>query len=213
MARYQRRERHDPRYCYQLFRRALAQRDEEAWAAVYEQYCRLVNRWLGHVPGDPDALVNQVFTRFWKVVHPDRFDEFSSLGAILAYLKRCAQSIAIDARRQEERKQAKEARLFQMHQAAEEQSSSIECVLDKIVSGQVYEHVMKRLNSTQESLAFRASFEWGLKPAEIAKRWTAVFANAQEVSRIKERVLRRLRRDSELIEWLEMTGMDGVESV
>jgi RNA polymerase sigma factor (sigma-70 family) len=213
MARYQRRERYDPHYCYELFRYALVYRDEEAWAAIYNQYCRLVNRWLGHVPGDPEALVNQVFTRFWRVIPSDRFGDFSSLGAILAYLKRCAQSVAIDARRREERRHVKEAALIQVRQVTGEQSSSIECVLDEIMKEQMYEHVMKHLNGTQERLAFRASFEWELKPAEIAERWTAVFSSAQEVSRVKERILRRLRRDMELAELLGMASVDSVGSV
>jgi DNA-directed RNA polymerase specialized sigma24 family protein len=211
MARYQSRLDHDPRFCYELFRRALVLQCEEAWTAIYDQYHRLVRRWLGHASSDEDVLANQVFVRFWKAVSPDRFADFPSLGAILAYLKRCAQSVAIDARRREERKQVKEAALFQMRQMTE--SPSTEYVLDEIVSEQLYEHVTKSLNGRQESLAFRASFEWGLKPAEIAERWTSVFASAQDVSRIKERILRRLRRDTELVEWLGMRSVDGVESV
>ena len=52
MARYKRRQRSDPRYCYELFRCALAEGDEEAWAAIYSQYHGLVRCWLGNAPGD-----------------------------------------------------------------------------------------------------------------------------------------------------------------
>jgi DNA-directed RNA polymerase specialized sigma24 family protein len=213
MARFQRREPHDPRYCYELFRCALVQRDEEAWAAVYNQYRRLVNHWLGHVPGDLEALVNQAFTRFWRALSPDRFSGFPSLDAILAYLKRCAQGVAIDARRQEERRQAKEAAFLQMRQVAAERGagSSMVQALDRIVSEQLYEYVTGRLDGTQESVVFRASFEWGLGPAEIAERWADVFTCAREVSRVKERILRRLRRDRGLTELLGMESADGVE--
>ncbi|MBN1811361.1 MAG: sigma-70 family RNA polymerase sigma factor [Anaerolineae bacterium] len=214
MARYQRRERHDPRCCYELFRRALVQRDDEAWTAIYGQYHRLVNHWLGHVPSDVDALVNQVFVRFWSALSPDRFSDFPSLDAILAYLKRCAQGVAFDARRREERRWAREAALFQVQQvtAAGEMISSTTLALDEIISEQLYEYVMERLNGTQESIAFRASFEWGLGPAEIAERWADVFSCAREVSRVKERILRRLRRDEGLVELLGMRNADGLES-
>jgi DNA-directed RNA polymerase specialized sigma24 family protein len=208
MARYQRRQDHDPRFCYELFRHALVQQSEEAWAAIYDQYHRLVKRWLGRASSDKDVLTNQVFARFWKAVTPDRFDAFPSLGAILAYLKRCTQSVAIDANRKKERKRAAEAALLQARQTTGE-SSSMDRVLDEIVSERLYAHATKSLNGTQESLAFRASYEWGLKPAEIARRWTAVFADAREVSRVKERILRRLRRDQELFEQLGMTRGDG----
>jgi DNA-directed RNA polymerase specialized sigma24 family protein len=213
MARYQRREPHDSRYCYELFRCALVQRDEGAWAAIYGQYRRLVNHWLGHVPGDLEALANQAFARFWSALPPHRFGDFPSLEAILAYLKRCAQGIAIDARRREERRQAREAAFLQMRQvAAEREASSFTArVLDGIVSEQLYEYVTGRLDGTQESVVFRASFEWGLGPAEIAERWADVFSCAREVSRVKERILRRLRRDRGLIELLGMESADGVE--
>jgi DNA-directed RNA polymerase specialized sigma24 family protein len=214
MARYRRRERHDPRRCYELFRRALVQRNEEAWTAIYDQYRQLVNHWLGHVPGDPEALVNQVFIRFWSALPPDRFTDFPSLDALLAYLKRCAQGVAIDARRQEERKRARETALLPMQQAAVSSgpSPSAEQVLDELASEQLYEYVTQRLNGAQESLVFRASFEWGLQPAQIADRWADVFTCVREVSRVKERILRRLRRDKRLAVLLGMECVDGVES-
>jgi RNA polymerase sigma factor (sigma-70 family) len=213
-ARYQRREHHDPRCCYELFRRALVQQDEEAWVAIYDQYRRLVKHWMGHVPGDVDALVNQTFARFWRALPPDRFKDFPSLDAILAYLRRCAQGMAIDARRREERRLARDVALSQMQQAAAagETISPTTQVLDEIVGEQLYGYVAERLNGKQESVAFRASFEWGLRPAEIAERWADIFSCAREVSRVKERILRRLRRDEELIELLEMRDGDGLQS-
>lgn len=211
MARYQRRERHDPRCCYELFRHALAHRNEEAWTAIYAQYSRLVSHWLGRTADDSGALVNQVFERFWRALSPDRFTEFSSLDAILAYLKRCAQCVAIDNARQQKQKRAKEAALLQIETLGKPETSS-DSVLDAIVSEQLLEHAVKCLNDSRESLAFRASFEWGLRPSEIADRWADIFASAQEVSRVKERVLRRLRRDEELIELFGITADDGVES-
>jgi DNA-directed RNA polymerase specialized sigma24 family protein len=211
MARYQRRERHDPRCCYELFRHALAHRNEEAWTAIYAQYCRLVSHWLGHAADDPGVLVNQVFERFWRALSPDRFAKFPSLDALLAYLKRCAQCVAIDNARQQEQKRAKEAALLQIETLRKPETSS-DSVLDVIASEQLFEHAAKCLNDSRESLAFRASFEWGLRPSEIADRWANVFASAQEVSRVKERVLRRLRRDEELIEMFGITASDGVES-
>lgn len=214
MARYRRREPHDPRCCYELFRRALEQRDEEAWTAIYDQYHRLVNHWLGHVPGDVDALINQAFTRFWGALSPDRFGDFPSLETVLAYLKRCAQGVAIDARRREEQRRARETALFPMHRvaAAGEMVLLTTQVLDEIASEQLYAYVTERLNDRQESVAFRASFEWGLRPAEIAERWADVFSCAREVSRVKERILRRLRRDEGLAELLGMGNADGLES-
>ncbi len=213
MTRYQRRQRYDPRCCYELFRCALAHRDEEAWAALYSQYHRLVRSWLANPPGDPDVLVNRAFERFWRALPPDRFADFPTLAKILEYLKRCAQSVAIDARRREERKQVEEVALARMQEVAvEARRGSSEQVLDEIISEQLYEQATECLKSPQERLVFRASFEWSLRPGMIAERWPSAFSDGREVSRIKERILRRLRRDEGLRTLLGMSGEDGGES-
>ena len=205
MARYRRGRFSDPRYCHELLRCALAERDEEAWAAVYSQYHGLVRCWLGDAPSDPDALVNEAFERLWQAIPPDRFAGFPTLGSILEYLKRCARCVAIDASRREERKQAEEAALARQHVLeAEEKRRPSEQVLDAIVGEQLIECAMGRLHSLEERLVFRASFEWDLRPGMIAERWPGMFASAREVSRIKERILRRLRRDEEIRALLEM---------
>jgi DNA-directed RNA polymerase specialized sigma24 family protein len=205
MARYRRGRFSDPRYCYELLRWALAEQDEEAWAAVYSQYHGLVRCWLGDAPGDPDALVNEAFERLWRAIPPDRSAEFPTLGSILEYLKRCARCVAIDARRREERKQAVEAALARLHVlGAGGKPSPSEQALDAIVSEQLIECAMERLHSLGERLVFRASFEWDLRPGMIAERWPGIFASAREVSRIKERILRRLRRDDGIRALLEM---------
>jgi DNA-directed RNA polymerase specialized sigma24 family protein len=204
MTRFRRRQRHDPRHCYELFRRALAQRDEEAWTAIYAQYHRLVRHWLRGAPGDPDALVNRAFGRLWKAISPDRFAGFPDLDRILAYLKRCAQCVALDARRQEEREEVEKRLLDGTHE-----EENIEQVLDQIVGEQLYARAMDRLSGLQEQIVFRATFEWDLKPGEIAHRWPDAFVTPREVSRVKERILRRLQRDETLHALLGMAEMAG----
>jgi hypothetical protein len=85
-------------------------------------------------------------------------------------------------------------------------------VLDEIISEQLYEQALECLNSAQEQLVFRASFEWDLRPGMIAEGWPNAFSDGREVSRIKERILRRLRRDEGLRTLLGMSGEDGGES-
>jgi DNA-directed RNA polymerase specialized sigma24 family protein len=214
MARFRRRQAHDPSPCYELFRRALVRRDEAAWAALYGQYHRLVRRWTGSAAGDADLLPNQAFERFWRAIPPDRFSEFPTLNKLLAYLKRCAQSVAIDAARKEERRQVREAALARRQElaAARSQASPLEGLLDRAAGEQVYEHVLGCLSGPQERLVFRASFEWNLKPRTIAERWPDLVGGAGQVYRIKERILRRLRRDAELRALLARRDGDGGET-
>lgn len=214
MAHYQRRQTYDPTHCYEIFRRALEHRDQDAWAAAYNQYHRLVRYQLGNAPGEPDALVNQVFARFWHAIPPERFAGFPTLDKLLAYLKRCAQSVAIDARRKEERRLVYESALETLEGKANSRmgASPMDDLLDEIVGAQVFEHARKCLSGHEERVVFRASLEWGLKPATIAERWPNLFANACEVSRVKERIFRRLHRDRELRTLLGMSDDDGGKS-
>jgi RNA polymerase sigma factor (sigma-70 family) len=202
MARFQRQKAHDSSSCYELFQRALRENDQEAWSALYGQYHRLVRSWLGNPPGDPDALVNEVFARLWRAIPAERFDKFPTLPALLAYLERCAKSLAIDEARREERRKRIIEELIRVRELTLAGSGSLEPmredVLEKAARDQLCEHILSRLKGRKERLVFRDSFERGLPPREIAKRRPDLFANAKEVSRVKECILGRLRRDDQL---------------
>jgi hypothetical protein len=86
----------------------------------------------------------------------------------------------------------------------EGRTPSVEEVLDNIAGQQLYEYVMGTLHGPQERLAFRASVEWDLKPRMVAQRWPDLFEDAREVSRIKERIYRRLQQDDKFRAMLGM---------
>lgn len=184
--------------CYELFRRAVADRDQAAWDALYSQYERLVRYWMGSGVQDLDALVSRAFARFWQALPAERFADFPSLDKVLAYLKKCAQTTAIDARRQAERRRLHEELVEEV--AGREvpgEPGGADQVLAQIATREMYDYMLGCLNGPEERLVFRASFEWHLSPREIAGRWPGVCSDAREVSRVKERICRRLRRDDE----------------
>jgi len=47
MERYRRREPHADHFGFELFRRAVVERSDAAWAALYAQYAETVRWWLG----------------------------------------------------------------------------------------------------------------------------------------------------------------------
>jgi DNA-directed RNA polymerase specialized sigma24 family protein len=202
MSRFQRRKTHDSSSCYELFRHALQKRDQEAWSALYGQYHRLVRSWLGSPPGNSGYLVNQVFRKFWQAIPAEQFDDFPTLGALLAYLKRCAKSVAADDIRREERQTRVRkgvARALELTTASNSSEEHVrERVLERVAQEHLHEQILSRLRGHKERLVFYDSYELGLRPREIAERWPDLFADAKEVSRVKERILRRLRRDAQL---------------
>lgn len=207
MAQYRCRQPHDAAACYALFRLALTERNQAAWAALYSQYAGLVRYWLGATPDDGDALVNRTFTHLWQAIPPDRFTDFPTLDHCLAFLERCAQHIAIDAWRAVERERLKEQALAQMQSVFPSLALENNPATSEIETLYVYIH--QRLNGTEEEIVFQTIFEWDLKPQSIAARWPDLFADARAVSRVKERFLRRLRRDVTLRQLLGLPPVDG----
>jgi hypothetical protein len=63
---------HDPRFCYELFRRAFVHGNEWAWHCVYERYHKLVLSWvMRHAlyPGlgeEADYFMNRAFEKMWQ---------------------------------------------------------------------------------------------------------------------------------------------------
>jgi hypothetical protein len=66
--------------------------------------------------------------------------------------------------------------------------------------------VQKQLKDKREELVVAASFMWSLAPRDICKRFPGEFESIDDVYRIKENVLARLRRNEELRSFLEVSG-------
>jgi hypothetical protein len=93
---------HETRFAYELFRRALAERDNAAWEYVYELFAPMVERWVRRSSAfersseGADYFEGAAFTRFWRAIGLERFPGFATLGALLLYLRRCAECVVID---------------------------------------------------------------------------------------------------------------------
>jgi DNA-directed RNA polymerase specialized sigma24 family protein len=90
---------------YELFRQAIVEQDADAWAAIAERYRRLFMRWISRCPSTDasgecyDHLADEALARAWRALSPERFDNFPSLAALLAYLRTCVVATIIDAAR------------------------------------------------------------------------------------------------------------------
>lgn len=186
-------------FCFELFRRALVERNAPAWAMICEQFHWLMFSWAqrNSTPaGDAEDIIQEAWAKFWRAVTPDIFNNFTGIGSVLGYLKRCVRSVRVDQTRaavREERLWAALAMLSREGDARLERD-----VLARAVHQQCLEHIYAQLTDAAERRVVYLSFALDLKPAEIASRYPEHFAAAREVSRIKERVLRRLGADPRL---------------
>ena len=196
-----RREASDPRFCFELFRRAIGQRDGRAWQAVYAQYQALVRGWVQQHTAfaasgeEAGYFVNRAFERMWAALGPQF--PFADLKQVLRYLQMCVHSVLLDHVR------------AAGHLTASAQVGLMEGLPSRSpsVEGQVMAAAQRRalwqaidelLNDANERTVLYASFVLGLTPRELCRSEPRRFPDVREVYRIKENVLARLRRDQRL---------------
>ncbi|MEW5987599.1 MAG: sigma-70 family RNA polymerase sigma factor [Chloroflexota bacterium] len=188
-------------YCFELFRRALQGSDEVAWAAIDHQYRPLVLTWVRQrAPdqADEEDLAQESFHHFWRSLSPHAphlGDRFAHVGHLLNYLKQCATTATLDYWRQTER----QARLQRTLELAESHEIVTRLTPEgdweqADLLGRLRAWVEAHVTDVQEKLVLSASFENGLSPADVARHYPQVFADAAEVRRVKERVLKRIGR-------------------
>ncbi len=207
--RFFHRQDHDPRFCYEIFRRALADRDEAAWEYVYQQYQPLVAGWVERhsyfqaLGEDKEYFVNWAFEKLWIVITPGKFDHFPDLKSILHYLQMCVHSVLTDSMRARERAVLIEDEAEAPENQAEPSKISLEDqVFRQALAEKLWAILQNKCLDERERLVAYASFVLGLKPAEIHEEYYGRFQDVKEVYRIKENYLARLKRDQEFIDFL-----------
>src|SRR5262247_3994627 len=89
-------------YGYELFRRAIVERDEDAWAEITVRYRRLLISWAGQCSAKleiaeyGDDIADQAIARAWRALAPAQFATFPNLAALLGYLRACVAAVVID---------------------------------------------------------------------------------------------------------------------
>lgn len=208
--RFFRRQPHAPCYCVELLRRAIVDGDPHAWSSVYQQYRPLVANWVRRhtdvatTGEDTDFFVNLAFARFWQSMTPDRFALSPDLQSLLRYLALCVHSAIVDHMRSREVTELAEplaATTLTDDEGGEVMDATVDIegeTLDAMQGGEVWEQIRRRLRGDKEELVCYYAYVVGLKPREIFAHFPAAFDSVDEVYAIKEKVLLRLRRDTEL---------------
>lgn len=204
--RFFQRQSHDPRYCFELFRRAFVGRDQRAWALVYSQYQPLVAGWVERHAAfsatgeEAQYFVNRAFEKMWNAVPPDRFAGFADLASLLRYLQVCVNSVLLDwVRRAELDSISLEDELLGKVYVAGGRGEGHN-PLAGLHRQELWTALAERLNDDRERRVIYGSFVLGLKPRELHRHFEGTFRDVLEIYRIKENVMARLRRDAEFCE-------------
>jgi DNA-directed RNA polymerase specialized sigma24 family protein len=202
--RFYRRQVYDPWFCFELYRRAIVGRCQQAWAYVYAQYQPQVESWIRRHSAFPSSgeelpyLVNCTFEKMWSALTPDKFAGFPSLSSLLRYLQMCVHSVLLDLVRAAERAGII-TELERADRIGETDSPALESqVLDRVERQAFWKAVSARLKNKKERRVVYGLYVLGLKPRELCARHPDLFRSASEVYRVRENVIARLRRDDEL---------------
>jgi len=204
-----RRQRDDPRYCFELFRRAIVGRSQQAWAHIYTQYRPLVVGWIDRHSAFSDSgeeiqyFVNRAFEKMWNALTPEKFLGFSDLKPLLRYLQVCVHSAILDqVRKAEVDVVSIDDETTAKVPWAEGQSSESQ-VLARVHRQELWQEINARLRNEQERKVVYGTFVLAFKPRELYAQFSETFRDVKEVYRVKENVIARLRRDAELQNFFE----------
>ena len=203
VCKYRRHEANDDRYCLEIFRRAVVQRNREAWNILYTQFYESVCLWFRRHPYREAALryeteknyVDDTFKRFWQWSSKQQGLEFSSLAAVLKALHLCLNSSILDTLRTYAR--SKEEPIPENGQA----DSGLFQAEDSYNQDDWWPIIASILANPRERRVIYLLYHCGLKPREIIQRCPGEFADEQEIYRLTRNGLERLRRNGDTLRW------------
>lgn len=197
------------RFCFELFRRAIADKSDQCWAALYGQYQKLVGHWLlefsksSQLPGDQtlEELIASAFASFWRAFTAEKLQQAEGLGSVLTYLKSCAATTVLQIRRKAARSLPAVAweELETETQVVSSSSANPEQqVLTTMNAQQLWSIVDKVCSDEREQIIARLSFVSDLKPVAILELHPQLFSGVEEIYTIRRNLKNRLLRNEAL---------------
>ena len=202
--RFFQKEEYDPRFCFELFKRAAGQNDQQAWSRLYHCYQPLVIGWVKRHTTFPLSgetaphFANLAFEKLWNSLDGGGIDRFDDLKSILKYLQLCVHSALIDHARAAELETVQlEVAEYEEHQT--NLASPVEdSVAQRRQADQLWQYLEQSLKDEQERAVVHATFVLGWKPGQIHQEYKRYFNDVSDVYRVKQNVLSRLRRDPKI---------------
>lgn len=199
-------------YGFELFRRAIEERNHLAWEALYQRHCRLIYSWIHTSVShrlskqEKEDLIQETWMKFYRNIIRGTVplsSKFQHVGALFNYLKKCVLTVIRDYQRRQakEDKLQKKLELDRSRLYSPPETVVLSRMSKQAKSNAVKKWIIRNVTDPQEKLIVTCSYQQGLTPREIVKRYPDQFHSVQKVYRIKERILKRARRSFELTIW------------
>src|SRR6476646_5631378 len=185
---------------YDLFRRAIEQRDADAWADISRHYRGLLMAWAaqssarGLIAEQPEDIADPAFARAWAALSSARFSAFPHIASLLAYLRTCVRATVIDHARD----QAGQQRAMQSIDSTGVSAAPEQMVLEELDRTELWRLIMHLTNNLQEQIIVRDCLIYALPPRAIQARHPDMFADVMHVYRVKRNLINRFQRNRAL---------------
>jgi DNA-directed RNA polymerase specialized sigma24 family protein len=186
--------------CYELFRRAIEQRDADAWADIAQHYRGLLAAWAAQSSAhsmsveQPSDIADQALARAWAALSSARFSAFPHIATLMAYLRTCVRATVID----QAREQASQLRAAQSLESTLESATPEQTVLQELDRTEIWRLIMEITSSPEERIIVRESLVYALPPRAIQARHPEMFADVADVYRVKRNLVNRFQRNHDL---------------
>ncbi len=188
---------HDTRYCFEMFRRAFVENNQDAYTFISKHYSSLVSRWarerlpFAHSEQVLEECVNWAFASMFRTLsRPGAFDQFPSLERVISYMRSCAFSAAETENRK--RRHSNTVELADQLSSGEE--SPEKALIRAETSEKVRQIVLPLLKDEREQIVYECYFALDMPPRVIFQMNPTLFQNVKEVHRVKQIMLERLSR-------------------
>ncbi|MCB0029837.1 MAG: sigma-70 family RNA polymerase sigma factor [Anaerolineales bacterium] len=183
----------DSRFCYELFRRAFAERDDAALTALYHLYLPQIAAWVRQLAGDTELdyplgfYVADCASHFVLKMQARPFEAFPQLGQIMAFWKKCVFGLMTDSLR---RRRFLYIPIEDLPLWAERQDASSGLEIAWLV-----DRINQLLASDNERLLIELALYQEMKPREIAAHYPQLWPSPGAVSTAIFRLKSRLKDD------------------
>ena len=127
-----------------------------------------------------------------------KFENFSDLKSLLRYLQMCTHSVLVDHSRASGYEAADIDDEGLAGEITVQGPTTEDQAFDEVNHEELWRWLRERLHDEKERRVIYGSFMLALKPRELYSRFPSAFADVDEVYRIKQNIIARLRRDPEL---------------
>jgi DNA-directed RNA polymerase specialized sigma24 family protein len=186
--------------CYELFRRAIEQRDADAWADIGRNYRGLLVAWAAQSSArslsaeQPEDIADQAFARAWAALSSAHFSAFPHIASLMAYLRICVRTTVVDHARE----QAGQLRAAQSIESAAMSAAPEQTVLEELDRTEIWRLILRITSNRQERIIVRESLVYALPPRAIQARHPDMFADVMQVYRVKRNLINRFQRNRDL---------------